>query len=162
MEQLWAVRCRQLDGHCPGRQQVAITRWGSSPTAPWSPWDGTTSGQCDVGGWTDIIQVADGGAHGGAEVRRHCGRRGSPEDPEQGIIDDYGQCDVGDWTDIIQVAAGSYHTVGLKSDGTVVAVGDNYDGQCDVGDWTDIIQIAAGDSHTVGLKFGPHRGRRGR
>jgi hypothetical protein len=33
------------------------------------------------------------------------------------------ECDVGDWTEIIQVAAGYSHTVGLKSDGTVVAVG---------------------------------------
>jgi hypothetical protein len=50
------------------------------------------------------------------------------------------------------VAAGEYHTVGLKADGTVIAVGDNDDGQCDVGNWTDIIQIAAGYGHTVGLK----------
>jgi alpha-tubulin suppressor-like RCC1 family protein len=34
-----------------------------------------------------------------------------------------GQCNVGGWTGITQVAAGIYHTVGLKSDGTVVAVG---------------------------------------
>lgn len=53
---------------------------------------------------------------------------------------------------ITQVAAGGYHTVGLKDDGTVVAVGDNGDGQCNVGDWTDIIQVAAGAEHTVGLK----------
>ena len=50
------------------------------------------------------------------------------------------------------VAAGWYHTVGLKSDGTVVAVGDNDYLQCDVGGWTDITQVAAGGSHTVGLK----------
>ena len=31
------------------------------------------------------------------------------------------------------VAAGAYHTVGLKSDGTVVAVGDNSKGQLNVG-----------------------------
>ena len=36
------------------------------------------------------------------------------------------------------------HTVGLKSDGTVVAVGDNYFGQLDVGSWSDIVQVAAG------------------
>ena len=50
------------------------------------------------------------------------------------------------------VAAGGYHTVGLKDDGTVVAVGHNDSGQCDVGGWTDITQVAAGGYHTVGLK----------
>ena len=50
------------------------------------------------------------------------------------------------------VAAGDYHTVGLKDDGTVVAVGRNIEGQCNVGGWTDITQVAAGNWHTVGLK----------
>ena len=37
------------------------------------------------------------------------------------------------------VSAGDWHTVGLRSDGTVVAVGNNkYYGQCDVSGWTDI------------------------
>jgi alpha-tubulin suppressor-like RCC1 family protein len=62
------------------------------------------------------------------------------------------ECNVGDWTDITQIAAGTWHTVGLKSDGTVVAVGDNHFGECDVGNWTDITQVAAGGKHTVGLK----------
>jgi alpha-tubulin suppressor-like RCC1 family protein len=56
------------------------------------------------------------------------------------------------WFDITQVAASWYFTVGLKSDGTVVAVGDNLTGQCNVGNWIDITQVAAGTSHTVGLK----------
>ena len=47
------------------------------------------------------------------------------------------------------LSAGSDHTVGLKSDGTVVAVGDNAYG---VSDWTDIVAVSAGGSHTVGLK----------
>jgi len=52
---------------------------------------------------------------------------------------------------IPMVAAGGYHTVGLKFDGTVVAVGhsDSYSG---VGNWTNIVQIAAGSWHTVGVK----------
>jgi len=49
-----------------------------------------------------------------------------------------GKCDVSDWTDIVAISAGDYHTVGLKSDGTVVAVGNNDYGQCDVSDWTNI------------------------
>ena len=50
------------------------------------------------------------------------------------------------------VVAGWGHTVGLKSDGTVVAVGDNRYGQCDIDDWTSIIQGGAGVEHSVGLK----------
>ena len=54
------------------------------------------------------------------------------------------------------VSVGSYHTVGLKSDGTVVAVGYNKYGQCDVSNWTDIVAVSAGGDigfeHTVGLK----------
>ncbi len=49
-------------------------------------------------------------------------------------------------------AAGSYHAVGLKADGTVVAVGRNGEGLCNVSDWRDIVAIAAGSDHTVGLK----------
>lgn len=36
------------------------------------------------------------------------------------------------------ISADSNHTVGLKADGTVVAVGRNSDGECDVGDWENI------------------------
>jgi len=44
------------------------------------------------------------------------------------------------------------HTVGLKADGTVVAVGNNDYGQCNVSGWGDIVAIATGSGHTVGLK----------
>ena len=50
------------------------------------------------------------------------------------------------------IIAGTYHTVGLKAEGTVVAVGWNAYGQCDVSGWRDIVAISAGDGHTVGLK----------
>jgi alpha-tubulin suppressor-like RCC1 family protein len=45
---------------------------------------------------------------------------------------------VSNWRDIVMVAAGCAHTIGLKSDGKVVAVGDNDYGQCDVFDWHGI------------------------
>ena len=53
---------------------------------------------------------------------------------------------------IVAVAAGKKHTVGLKSDGTVVATGSNGFGKCDVGGWRDIVAVAAGEEHTVALK----------
>lgn len=51
-----------------------------------------------------------------------------------------------------RVAAGYRHTVGLRSDGTVAAAGNNSFGQCDVDGWTDVIQVAAGAKHTLGLR----------
>ncbi|MFV0361871.1 MAG: TIR domain-containing protein [Suipraeoptans sp.] len=50
------------------------------------------------------------------------------------------------------VAADGDHTVMLRSDGTVIAIGENKDGQCNTSDWSDIVGIAAGYRHTVGLK----------
>ena len=47
---------------------------------------------------------------------------------------------------------GYSHTVGLKSDGTVVAAGENDKGQCNVSAWKDIVAISAGSDHTIGLK----------
>jgi len=62
------------------------------------------------------------------------------------------QLDVGSWTDIIQVAAGYRHTVGLKSNGTVLGVGTNTYHEIEVDSWADIVQIATGYAYTVGLK----------
>ena len=42
------------------------------------------------------------------------------------------------------IAAGRRHSVGLKSDGTVTAVGDNQYGQCNVSGWRGIVAIAVG------------------
>lgn len=60
--------------------------------------------------------------------------------------------DISDWKNITAVSCGVDHIVGLKSDGTVMAAGQNEYGQCDVSDWSDIVAIAAGCYHTVGLR----------
>jgi len=49
-------------------------------------------------------------------------------------------------------SGGGHHTVLLKSDGTVVAVGENDEGQCNVEAWSDIVAVSAGWNHTIGLK----------
>ena len=59
------------------------------------------------------------------------------------------------WGEITQrktIFAGSSHTIGLKADGSVVAVGSNKYGQCDVSDGTDIVAVSAGGTHSVMLK----------
>jgi len=50
------------------------------------------------------------------------------------------------------IAAGIRHTVGLKNDGTVVAVGKNDMGQCSIRSWRNMVAVAAGGNTTVGLK----------
>lgn len=50
------------------------------------------------------------------------------------------------------IETGLAHTIAIKSDGTVVAVGLNNDGRCNTSGWTDIISVSAGGSHSVGLK----------
>jgi len=56
-------------------------------------------------------------------------------------------------TTMPQVAAGKYHTVALKSDGTLAAWGNNVYGQTTIPiGLTGITAIAVGDFHTVALK----------
>jgi hypothetical protein len=50
------------------------------------------------------------------------------------------------------ISAGGKHTVGLKTDGTVVAVGQNDANQCNIKGWRDVIAISASTPYTVGLK----------
>lgn len=100
-------------------------------------------GQCDTQNWKNIVSAslhhaaAFGLTAGGTLVT-------TGHDDEM--------YDVSDWTNITDYAVGWYHTVGLREDGTVAAVGDNTYGQCDVEDWTNIVAIEAGFNYTVGLK----------
>lgn len=50
------------------------------------------------------------------------------------------------------IVTGTRHTACLRTDGTVVAVGDDTHGQSEVGDWTDIVALASEAVHTVGLR----------
>ena len=52
----------------------------------------------------------------------------------------------------VSIACGNNHTVGLKADGTIVAVGENSYSQCDVKAWKNIVSVACGEWYTVGLE----------
>lgn len=59
------------------------------------------------------------------------------------------ELNVDDWKNIIAVTASDKGIIGLKDDGTVVAVGVFAD---EFSEWKDIIAISDGYSHVVGLK----------
>lgn len=116
-------------------------------------------GQRNVDDWTDIVDVATGWRH-----TVGLDRDGKIWITGHGATSQLQQIERNQeqWTNIIAIAAGgggndvpgSGHTVGLRADGTVVAVGDNSCGQCNVSgeEWKNIVAIAAGDWHTVGLR----------
>ncbi len=54
------------------------------------------------------------------------------------------------------LAVGFFHTVGLRSDGAVLACGDNSFGQCGVQGWHDVVAVAAGAYHTLALHRDGH------
>ena len=60
------------------------------------------------------------------------------------------------WTDLVAVAVpqSPYEDffLGLKSDGTVVAVGSNKYGECDVAGWTNVVAIHAGEDCSFAVR----------
>ena len=69
----------------------------------------------------------------------------------------FGDCDVENWKDIIAVSASDARTIGLKSNGKVIATkftgkSTLNPGKWDVSDWANIVEVSAGPSHTVGLR----------
>lgn len=84
-------------------------------------------GECDVWSWRDLVALDLGACTDCQDANG------------DGIIQDDEMWDFG-WT------------VGLKSDGRVVATGDNRHGQCNVDTWENVKQIDIGAGFTVGLK----------
>ena len=70
------------------------------------------------------------------------------------IYTDYGQADVPDnLTNVVAISAGGLHSLAMKSDGTVVAWGQNEVGQCSVpANLTDVKAISAGGVQSLALK----------
>jgi alpha-tubulin suppressor-like RCC1 family protein len=50
------------------------------------------------------------------------------------------------------VTAGCLHTVGLRTDGTLIAPRGDGSGECTVERWRDVIAVSAGSYHTVALE----------
>lgn len=122
--------------------------------------------QCNTDSWTDIVAIAAGEYHTvGLKSNGTVVVVGNNTDDwfEVGYTSSKGGfiaatnhnntwCNVNEWTDIVAIDAGICQTIGIRSDGTVIAVGDNVHGRCDIGNWTDIVSISTRNIHTVGLK----------
>ncbi len=103
----------------------------------------------NISSWKDIVAISMGGPY----QRWDIGLKMDGTVVADGYGHQYAQCNVSNWTDIVAISVSDMHTVGLKSDGTVVAVGKNDYGQCDVQDWKDIVAISTASGITVGLKL---------
>lgn len=113
-------------------------------------------GQIDIDDWENIIAIDAGWRHTvGLDSYGNVHIAGYASENLLGYIEDEKEL----WTDLVNISAGGgggdylrTFVVGLKADGTAVAVGTNEQGQCNVDEWSDLIAISAGDYHTVGLK----------
>lgn len=143
---------------------VAGLRTNGTVNVQYSSTGSTTEQKIDrVRSWTDIVQIAVSGlgvfglkSDGTVVHTLEDYIYGSSwnSDASKKII-----ADIESWEDIVQIETGSFfksfsvygHIVGLKSDGTVVATGDNTSSQCDVGSFRDVSKIYCGDGLTVGI-----------
>ena len=118
-------------------------------------------GQCDVSDWTDIISVTCHSFYGSIPNRNanymYSCTFGLKCDGTVVVTGDP-WCDLSDWTDIVALSISNFHVVGLKPDGTVVAVGYQPDtegilsARYELSGWQDIIAIDTTDYSTFGLK----------
>jgi alpha-tubulin suppressor-like RCC1 family protein len=123
-----------------------------------------------VGGFTDWIQVSAGNAHSlGLRANGTAWAWGLNTNGRLGDNTATARSSpvsvVGGFTDWIQVSAGSYHSLGLRANGTAWAWGNNLNGRLGdnsitassspvsvVGGFTDWIQVSAGGNHSLGLR----------
>jgi len=105
-------------------------------------------GQCDVFNWNDIVAVY-------ADDVCTLAVTGAGKILVAGYLEETVKNTITLWENIIQVAANNYRIVGLKSDGTVVAVQrENFENWlvCDVSGMNDIVSISLGENFIAGLR----------
>jgi alpha-tubulin suppressor-like RCC1 family protein len=126
-------------------------------------WGDDTHGQTDFPtGESNVVQIAAGGYHSlglridGTVFAWGAGKTGN-ETGTNGLYDPtaYGQSIIpAGLSNVVAIAAGAYHSLALRSDGKVVAWGDNTVGQLNVPTGlSNVVAIAAGFAQGLALKL---------
>jgi alpha-tubulin suppressor-like RCC1 family protein len=115
--------------------------------------DGTVVSNYNLADWEDVKQIST--SEHGWLVRLMTDGTVRIDAQEDWMLEESSlgkQVDIAGWTDIVFISAGWGHILGVRSDGTVVATGDNASKQSAVDDWADIVAVSSGQTHSVGLK----------
>lgn len=123
--------------------------------------DGLRAGNWNLSGWTDIVDIDAGWDFLVGLTSNH---KLVFEGPGSEFFKS--QYHETDWKDVIAISAGGGgnaqgknrdnghgHVVGLKKDGTIIAIGDDNHAQCSeaINDWENVVRISTGDWYTVGV-----------
>ena len=138
------------------------------------------NGQCDISEWKDIVSISvdiqttyglkkdgtviDTGDYNSFENARNvCAlekQKGEYAIVSNGKLYDYyldenddAECQLLKWENLVSVSY-NHHAVGLKVDGTVVAVdtlGEDEEGKCNVENWSNVVAVYADTSVTFGI-----------
>ncbi|MDE7360527.1 MAG: TIR domain-containing protein [Oscillospiraceae bacterium] len=104
------------------------------------------SGLDEISRWEDVISISASGSY---ETTHVVGIKKDGTVVAAGN-NRFGQCDVDEWRDIVAISTGTHFTVGLKSDGNVVCVGEVLGRQKkELEQLRDVIYIATTDSGTI-------------
>ncbi len=104
-------------------------------------------GICDVRNWRNIVAISANGGYMLGHITA-----GLRADGTVVSVGNVSYSEVASWNNIVSISAGYDNLLGIKSDGTVVAAGSNYQNKCNVSGWTDIVEVSASWEHSIGLK----------
>lgn len=128
---------------------VAIDENGNVLNTPWIEWAGMPGDAGVKLDWSDIVEIDCGGEETGKYNVAGLKKDGSVV--TYGLGHDNGKdYDVSDWHNIKSISLHETTLLGLKKDGTVIAVPEEVN-EC-VSDWEDITDISAGYLYCAGVR----------